>query len=65
MCLHMFACVLCVYVHVYVYVSCVHVFTSVFLFNTVRSEGMTCSICMEVVLSKNPPSEQRFGILSE
>lgn len=30
-----------------------------------RSEGMTCSICMEVVLSKNPPSEQRFGILTD
>ena len=30
-----------------------------------RSEGVSCSICMEMVLSKNPPSEQRFGILSE
>ncbi|XP_065917991.1 E3 ubiquitin-protein ligase makorin-1-like isoform X2 [Dysidea avara] len=30
-----------------------------------RSEGITCSICMEVVLSKNPPSEQRFGILTD
>ena len=55
-------CVCCLFVALYCVIMCTVMFDSLFI---TRSEGMTCSICMEVVLSKNPPSEQRFGILSE
>lgn len=30
-----------------------------------RSEGVTCGICLDVVRSKQNPSEQRFGILTD
>ena len=30
-----------------------------------RSEGKSCGICMEVVLSKVSLSDRRFGILSK
>jgi E3 ubiquitin-protein ligase makorin len=29
-----------------------------------RSKEMSCGICMEVVMEKEPPNERRFGILS-
>ncbi|GFP95541.1 E3 ubiquitin-protein ligase makorin, partial [Phtheirospermum japonicum] len=30
-----------------------------------RSQGIECSVCLELVLSKSTPSERKFGILSE
>ncbi|OXA52682.1 probable E3 ubiquitin-protein ligase makorin-1 [Folsomia candida] len=32
-------------------------------FAVARSNGKTCGICMEVIMEKTPPGEQRFGIL--
>ena len=34
-------------------------------FAVARSKEKTCGICMDVIMEKQPPSTQRFGILSD